>query len=69
MAETKKLILCAGGPLLSSGGKPMYLDRMHAQKLAEKLAARVVPRGFWHGAIFEAEGYIRLNFGGQPYEK
>ena len=51
------------GLLRNKDGTIKTGTREEAQRLADKLASQIEPKGTWSGAVFETDEYFRINAG------
>jgi len=61
----KKAVVCGLDFLRDKHWKPVVRTRKGAQLIADRLARKEVPTGYWHGIVSDCGTYYRISFAGQ----
>ena len=59
-------VKCGCDYLRDNGGMPIKRNRAGAQYLADRMARKQSPKGFWSGVVADCGTHYRINIAGQP---
>lgn len=62
--KTKKKVKCGSGFIKGPNGSPAYYTKKGAQRLADRMAAGMLPVSFWNGVVADCGDYYRISVAG-----
>jgi hypothetical protein len=65
MDSPKKLVLEGCGPIVDKNWKPVRWTARGALRWGKKVAAKRLPKGFWHAVVTDCGDHFRVSFAGQ----
>jgi len=63
--ERVELPIKSGCDYIRKNGLPIKRTRKSAQYIADRMAAKQTPKGFWHGLVSDCGTHFRINIAGK----